>query len=147
MTKFLITLLFFILHFIASGQILCIEKASQIFKSHNLSDKPTQTDTFFYSQKIFYIRLKEGFNDTVKVFINGRLDLDELIITNESIELAKDLTTMFEKKTDTIELKIILTKRNICLTEILELNYPLVEISLLGDRWKILYRNHFDKLE
>jgi hypothetical protein len=145
MTKFLITLLFFISHLILSGQILC--KPTEIVKSHNLYDKITQADTFFYSQKIFYIRLKDGFNDSVKVFINGHLVLDELIITNESIELAKDLTTRFEKKIDTIELKIILPTKNICLTETLELDYPLLEISLLSDRWKILYRNHFDKLE
>ena len=147
MGKFLITLLFFISHFILSGQILCTGKPTEIFKSHNSYDKITQADTFFYSQNIFYIRLKNGFNDSVKVFINKHLILDELIITNESIEVAKDLSARFERKTDTIELKIILPKKNICLTEILELNYPLIEISLLSDRWKIAYRNHFDKLE
>ena len=54
----------------SNGQDSCNAKANTISKAYYTFDKLVERDTFFYSNKIFYIRLMEYFNDTVKVFAN-----------------------------------------------------------------------------
>ena len=146
MKFFIPSLLLSVLVVTTHAQDSCKGKTSRTIKTYDIRKKLTEQGTFFYSHKLFWISLCEGFNDSIQIFVNNKLLIEGRAITNESIGIAKEVIVNFDHLSDKKIMQLILVNRNVCLTETLELNYPFLEINY-NNNWQLKYINHIIKRE
>jgi hypothetical protein len=147
MLKTTLIILSFILSLHVKAQDSCQPVKSEIIKTFYKSDKVRSNDTFFYSKNVFTVSLIGGFKDSVKIYIGNNLVFNDFLLTDGSPGHSREtLQVPFNNRTDRPQMKIFFVNKNTCLTEALNLRFPILEVRQ-ADRWYLTYTNHFASLE
>lgn len=111
---------------------------------HYDNTRPATTiDSAFYNiEKMIFVSLDNGFDDSLYITVNGFPVINKYLVTDHSIDQAAWFMIRFTDSTEVKYLKLKFVKANRCLEEKVDLSYKSLIISK-RDSWKISYSNHF----
>lgn len=112
--------------------------------TEELKEEPKKNKKFLHEYNIL---LEEGFNDTLKIYLNGTLIKSGFYTTDPSLGLAGTITFSEKKKNTDLIIFIKSISRNRCIEFSLDRRFRIIAIQLLEDSWWILYSNKFPLYE
>ena len=125
------------------AQDSCQPVQAEIVKSLSRSDKVRSNDTFYYAQKIFTVSFIGAINDSIKVYIADILIYEGHL---QAGDLRQNIQVPFKSRYDRPKMRIYFVNRKACITELLNLNFPILELKV-AERWYLTYTNNFASLE
>ena len=129
------------------SQDSCQPTKTGIVKTFFRSDKVRSNDTFYYAQNVFTISLIGSFKDSVIIYIGNTPVYNDYLLTDGTPGHSRQsIQVPFKNPNEKPVMKIFFVNKNTCLSEPLNLRYPILEVRM-ADRWYLTYTNQFASLE
>jgi hypothetical protein len=129
------------------AQDTCAAVKAETVKTYYKSKKLKSNDTFYYSKKVFTLSLNGAFKDSLKIYIGDKLIYDDYLVTDGSAGHSRhNIQVPFQNADDRPVLKIVFPNKNTCLSEKLNLRFPILEVRI-ANRLYLTYTNNFASLE